>query len=183
MLNKMKNKKGFTLIELMIVVAIIGILAALAIPNFLTYQTRSRQTEVMTNLGGIFTSQVAFSGSPGSNGNYGDNFNTGGSATAIGYVLLGTPRYAYQMSGNNGAVDAIGPVPAATCPNTPTSVASTATVASTFMADGCANIDADDDLDDWVMISPGHAAETAAPGPYSPGIPTLYAAANNDVTN
>jgi type IV pilus assembly protein PilA len=55
-----KSKKGFTLIELMIVVAIIGILAAIAIPNFIRYQLRSKTAEARTNIGGIKTSQESF---------------------------------------------------------------------------------------------------------------------------
>ncbi len=55
-----KNQKGFTLIELMIVVAIIGILAAIAIPNFLNYQLKSKTAEAKTNLGGIKTAQESY---------------------------------------------------------------------------------------------------------------------------
>lgn len=55
-----KDNKGFTLIELMIVVAIIGILAAIAIPNFRNYQLKAKSSEAKVNLGAISTSEMAY---------------------------------------------------------------------------------------------------------------------------
>jgi type IV pilus assembly protein PilA len=51
-------RRGFTLLELMVVVVIVGVLSAIAIPNFLRYRLRVKATEVATNLGAIRTSQT-----------------------------------------------------------------------------------------------------------------------------
>ncbi len=87
MVKVIRDQKGFTLIELMIVVAIIGILAAIAIPNFLQYQAKARQSEAKTNLGGVFVSETSFLGE---NSRYGTFAETG-------FQLAGTTnRYTYR---------------------------------------------------------------------------------------
>ena len=59
----MFSKKGFSLVELMIVVAIIGILAAIAIPNFVEMQLRAKRSEVPGNVDGIKTAEIAYDAS------------------------------------------------------------------------------------------------------------------------
>ncbi|SLM33160.1 Type IV pilin PilA [Desulfamplus magnetovallimortis] len=84
-----KKSSGFTLIELMIVVAIIGILAAIAIPNFMDYQCKAKQTEAKTNLGNIRTLQETY---------FVENDRYGSTTTIIGFSNDGNSRYAYQMN-------------------------------------------------------------------------------------
>ena len=59
-IKKLKNQKGFSLVELMVVVAIIGILASIAIPSYQKFQRRARQAEPKTMLSSIYTAQIAF---------------------------------------------------------------------------------------------------------------------------
>ncbi len=96
MIKKMRSKKGFTLIELMIVVAIIGILAAIAIPNFLKFQAKSKQSEAKTNLKAIFTAETSYFG----------EFNEYNDFVRINWEPIGTSvRYLYGFASNSGTFD------------------------------------------------------------------------------
>lgn len=156
MLHQVKNQKGFTLIELMIVVAIVGILAAIAIPNFLTYQARARQSEARVNLGAIFTSQTSFiSDSPANI--YAVDF------VELGWRPTGNTRYTYAINGggtpivtpwtpaagDNELTNSVGAAVVAAATGTCTLAANAAGPPPTFIAHAEGDIDSDASFDCW----------------------------------
>lgn len=86
-----RNQKGFTLIELMIVVVIIGILAALAIPRFMTASTKSKQSEAKQILKQVYVMERAYFQEYGS---YSSNLATIG----VEVDIFDTQRYTYTIS-------------------------------------------------------------------------------------
>ncbi|MCP5113522.1 MAG: prepilin-type N-terminal cleavage/methylation domain-containing protein [bacterium] len=119
MMRAIPRQEGFTLVELMIVVALIGVLAAIAIPSFLSYQSRARRAESFSNLSAIAVAQksrVANHGSYFDSGNaYPDPAAYGGLGTqkmnwdgasitaygALGWAPEGDVHYSYQVNTTN----------------------------------------------------------------------------------
>ena len=60
MIFRKMNKKAFSLVELMIVVAIIGLLAAIGVPQYAKFQARARQSEAKAALGALYSAEQSF---------------------------------------------------------------------------------------------------------------------------
>lgn len=142
------SREGFTLIELMVTVAIVGILAAIAVPTFQRFQSKAHRAEMKSNLGGIYIAQEAY---------YQENTRYG-SFMETGFVLSGiSNRFSYRSpatggtggSSNTVGVDVFHPR-GGTVNSDNTIVASAATIGpASFTATATGNIDTDGTIDQW----------------------------------
>lgn len=153
------KQTGFTLIELMVVVVIVGILAAFAIPNFLRYRAQAMQAEARSNLAGIFVAETSFYSERKEFGNF----------TDIGFAIAegGTNRYTYRtglgigagMGANGGTL--CGPASSCDTIRTETPAVGTITYTGTvgvatssssgFTATAAADLDSDPTHDGWYV--------------------------------
>ena len=88
-LDGLPSRRGSTLIEVMVVVSIIGILAAIAIPNYLRFQARAKQSEAKGNLKAIFTGERA---------RFGEKDAFSAFVQDIGFAPERGNRYAYRLT-------------------------------------------------------------------------------------
>lgn len=160
---KKKNQTGFSLIELMIVVVIIGILSTIAIPQYQNFQLKAKQSEAKANLGGLYTTMKTFQAEW--NQYYGD-------FRALGYAVSGTYNYNIGFTANakgpathpelihRGTGTVISTVQycklansgckaSAAVANIPASAIKNAGAVQTFKGGAGSNIDADVTLDQW----------------------------------
>jgi type IV pilus assembly protein PilA len=151
--NFRKRDQGFTLIELMIVVAIIGILAAIAIPNFIRFQLKSKSSEGKVNLAAIRTAEEGYMAE------YGTYVAADVSPPAGTLNLLSATKATFANGSGAGlGFDQLGWSPEGKVYFQYGVVIDAANAA--FAASAAANIDSDATLQGWAYVKTGN---TVAP--------------------
>ena len=168
---KIRSSKGFSLVELMIVVAIIGILASIAVPTFNSFRAKSRQAEAKTLLSSLYTGQKAFFAewsmyfgdfrdigfTPEGQLRYRVTNGGGGPGLPLSYNFLGGACGAPPCTGTVGAQNDTAAFCAASalCDEDTAYVGApagaVAPTAVAFTAAAASNIDGDADLDMWTI--------------------------------
>ncbi len=139
---KRRAQRGFTLIELMIVVGIIGILALIAIPNFVKFQTKTKQSEAKLNLKAIHTAAAA---------GFVENSNYTLCGDWCGWSPNGKQVYNYSNGTDTRAITT----------NTCTTYTNAAQTAAAYTAAATANIDSDATCDIWTIDDAGNLGTIA----------------------
>lgn len=102
-LKQLSSKAGFSLVELMVVVAIIGVLATIGIPKYRNFRMKAFETEAKSHLAGIYTAQTAF---------FIEYSGYHHSLKVIGYAPLGKNRYNAGFVAPSSSVPSNAPVEA-----------------------------------------------------------------------
>jgi type IV pilus assembly protein PilA len=138
-------KRKWGRVASLVLVAIIGILAAIAIPNFMNYGSKARQSEAKVGLGGIFAAAIVLKEKT-------QTFVIS-DISQLGWTPAGTPKYSFWYS-VNGVPTRIplqtgSRYPSGPCEDTPPTTVNVAASVTGFTAAAKGNIDADPTCDEW----------------------------------